>query len=216
MIKTDKTALVNSSGRAIFSDFLTENGFTNSTLDVFDKITALYEQINAVINISGLHDVDDIYVKHYLDSAFPYKHFGRDCCDVGCGGGFPTIPIAVLTGLDITGLDGVGKKLGLIERCKSELNINNIHSVHDRAENYAKTHKFDTVCARAVAETDKALSYCAPLANPNGKILLYKTQNDSSAKREICKKLSTELEEIIDYTLPSTDIKRRLFVYRKL
>ena len=137
-------------GRSIFKTFLEQNGFTDDKLQVFDRLTELYLKVNAVINISALKTFDDIYIKHYLDSLFPYKFFDGDCCDVGCGGGFPCLPLAISTGLNFVGIDGVGKKLTLIKLCNTELNLNNISAEHTRAEELAKSDR------KLRAETEKS------------------------------------------------------------
>lgn len=212
-----KTDLENSRGRKIFSDFLAEK-FKNSDelLEKFDKLTEMYFEALSVTNISAIKNVDDIYIKHYLDSIFPYERFSGACCDVGCGGGFPCIPLSLVTDLKITGVESVGKKLLLLHRCVSELHIKNINGEYARSEDLVKLHRsYDTVCARALADTDKALGFCAPLCKSGGQIILYKTQNDHPAKKETCSKLFIELNETFDYVLPGTDIKRRLFIYKK-
>lgn len=217
MDPTQRKQLELSVGRAVFKRFLAENGFDEGVSATFDALTELYLKVNSVINISALKNFDDIYIKHYLDSVFPYSLFDGKCCDVGCGGGFPSIPLAIVTKLVFTGIDGVGKKLSLIKLCNTELGIKNIVGRHARSEDLAKTDEsFDTVCARAVADTDKVLKYCAPLARSSGKIVLYKTQNDEAAKPETTKKTKTELSDVKDYVLTGTDIKRRIFVYHKL
>lgn len=213
---SQRILLEQSHGRELFNRFLTENGFDDTVLTIFDALTELYLRVNSVINISALKNLDDIYIKHYLDSVFPYTFFDGRCCDVGCGGGFPCLPLAIVTKHDFTGIDGVGKKLTLINLCNTELNITNITGLHARSEELAKQNvKFDTVCARAVADTDKVLKYCAPLAKNGGKIVLYKTQNDEKAELTTEKKTKTYLAETVDYILPGTDIKRRIFVYSK-
>lgn len=207
---------LNCRGREILADFIDTNIGNTALIDMFDRLTVLYNEVNTVINISALRKSDDIYIKHYLDSIVPYKYFDGECCDVGCGGGFPCIPLAMITGLNFTGVESVGKKLLLIKRCASELGIKNISSEYARAEELAKLHKtYDTVCARAVADTDKALSYCAPLARQGGRIILYKTPRDTAASPSVCKKANVELADTVDYVLPQTDISRRLFIYKK-
>ncbi|MCH5165410.1 MAG: 16S rRNA (guanine(527)-N(7))-methyltransferase RsmG [Clostridiales bacterium] len=210
-------SLKQSLGRKIFRNFLEANGFDRSVQDKFDTLTELYMRVNNVINISALRTFDDIYIKHYLDSIYPYKYFDGSCCDVGCGGGFPCLPLSIVTDLPFTGIDGVGKKLILIKNCKQELALNNIECEHIRAEELSKRgKKFDTVCSRALACTDKALAFCAPLAEKNGKIILYKTQNDEPASITVANRYNVKLIETVDYTLPETNINRRLFIYSKL
>ena len=209
------TAQDHSDGKQIFTSFIQRN-FELDYTQKFELLTKLYFEVNSIINISALRKEGDVYIKHYLDSIYPHKHFEGECCDVGCGGGFPCIPLAIVTGLPFTGLDSVGKKLTLINRCKTELGID-ITSIHARAEDIAKTDKrFDTVCARAVSDVDKTLSYCAPLAKQGGHIVLYKTQNETKADAKTENKQQVRLVEVEDYILFSTDIKRRVFVYEKL
>lgn len=201
-------------GRTLLKSFLADN-FDGGVIEKFDKITELYNEVNAVINISAIKDADGIYIKHYLDSIYPHKYFSGRCCDVGCGGGFPCIPLSVITDCEFLGIDGVGKKLVLIDKCAAALNLN-IKSLHARAEELKRTDSgFDTVSARAVGDMDKVLSYCAPLCKPNGRIVLYKTQAEERASIKTEQKLNVSISEIEDYTLPGTDIKRRIFVYLK-
>lgn len=204
-------------GKTAFSDFLLENFSDGTLINKFEALTKLYFEVNSVINISAIRTENDVYVKHYLDSIYPYKYFTGRCCDVGCGGGFPCLPIAIVTDLEFVGLDSIGKKLTLINRCVKEMELNNITAVHSRAEDLAKQGElFDTVSARAVSDIDKTLSYCAPLAQKGGRIVLYKTQNDEQAKSSTESMLKVRLAEIKDYTLLNTNIKRRVFAYDKL
>lgn len=208
---------VKTDGKQLFTDFLLENFGDDGLINKFEALTKLYFEVNSVINISAIRTESDVYIKHYLDSIYPYKYFVGRCCDVGCGGGFPCLPLAIVTGLEFVGLDSVGKKLTLINRCVKELELNNVTAVHSRAEDLAKQGElFDTVSARAVSDVDKTLSYCAPLAKKGGKIVLYKTQNDNPALSSTQSKLKIKLSETKDYTLLNTDIKRRVFVYDKL
>lgn len=212
-----KAQIQASTGRKVFYDYL-KSEFDNADglLDKFDRLTELYFEVNSVINISAMRTVDDIYVKHYLDSVYPYKYFDGTVCDVGCGGGFPCLPLALVTDHTVTGVDSVGKKLLLIQRSVSELNIKNLKCDYARSEELAKLRReYDTVCARALADVEKSIAFCAPLAKSGGRIVLYKTQNDSQAKQQSLNKHGLTPVEVIDYILPSTDIKRRLFVYKK-
>lgn len=216
MDETLKSQLETSYGRKIFLRYLTQEVKKPELIDVFDSMTDLYMQVNSIINISALKSVDDIYIKHYLDSVYPYKLFGGTVCDVGCGGGFPSLPLAVVTGLSVTGLDSVGKKLLLIHRCISELHVKNVKTEYARSEDMVKLHRsYDTVCARALADVDKAVTLCAPLTKAGGKLILYRTQNDNPAKSETLEKTGMTLTENTDYVLPETDIKRRILVYTK-
>lgn len=205
-------------GRSILFEYLL-NKFDETRacefIEKFDDLTVIYNEINSVINISAIKSPDEIYIKHYLDSVYPYSYFSGECCDVGCGGGFPCLPLAIVGENNYTGIDGVGKKLNLIHRAAAKIGLNNINALHIRAEELVRTKKFDTVCARAVSDIDKTLGLCAELTKKNGTVVLYRTQNDERANLKTEKKTNTELFEISDYVLPQTDIKRRLYIYKK-
>lgn len=210
--------LTSSAGRKTFYNFLSNN-FDNADtiLKKFDTLTRLYFEINSVVNISSLNKIDDIYIKHYLDSIHPYKMFSGNCGDVGCGGGFPTIPLAIVTALHFSGIESIGKKLALIKRVITETSTKNITPLYSRSEDLAKQHiLFDTVCARAVSNADTTLSFCAPITKQYGKIILYKTSNDSPATIVTEKKYKIQLSDTIDYTLLDTNINRRIYIYTKL
>lgn len=206
-----------SQGRALFYDYLkAEFDNPDELIQKFDILTDLYFQVNSVINISAIREIDDIYVKHYLDSIYPHKLFNGTCGDIGCGGGFPCLPLALVTNNKITGVESVGKKLLLIHKAVSELHLTNLNGDYARAEDLAKLHrKYDTTCARAVADIDKSLALCGPLTKTGGSIILYKTQTDEKAKNDTLTKYFLVLKEQTDYVLPGTDIKRRLFVYAR-
>lgn len=214
-ISQNSNPLADNEGKKIFSDYLKTNFADHTLLGKFEKLTDIYNEVNSVINISALREQSDIYIKHYLDSIYPQSYFRGECCDVGCGGGFPCIPLAIVTKLHFTGIDGVGKKLALINKCNAALGTN-ITAEHARSEDLVRAKRsFDTVCARAVADTDKIFGFCAPLVKCGGRLILYKTQNDMSAKATNVTKFGFTLSETLDYTLPQTDIKRRLFIYDK-
>lgn len=207
----------NSFGRKIFGDFLELELKKPELLPCFDVLTKLYFEVNSIINISALRAVDDIYIKHYLDSLYPLSEFrGKTVCDVGCGGGFPSIPLAIASDFEVTGLDSVGKKLKLIELAVSALKLNNLKSEHARSEDFAKKgNSFDTVCARALADINTAVTFCAPLVNQHGRLILYRTQNDDMPKSEILNKFEFSAVKVKDYELSGTGINRRVYIFER-
>ncbi len=211
------TELENSTARKLFNGYLNDQFDNAKTIsEKFDNLTRLYFEVNSVINISALRTIDDIYTKHYLDSIYPHKYFVGTVCDIGCGGGFPTIPIAITTDCEVTGVDSVGKKLLLIKRCIGELPLKNLKCEYARSEDLVKLHRsYDTVCARALSDVEKSITYCAPLVKPHGILLLYRTKNDEPAKQKTLDKYNIVLSNTVDYVLPNTDINRRLLIYTK-
>lgn len=195
-----------------FINYLEKN-YDSNLIKVFDKYFELYSDFNSKINISSIKDKDEVFIKHFFDSIYPAEYFFGNCIDVGCGGGFPGVPLCIVNkNLNFTEIDGVNKKLDFVRLTASELNLNNVKALHVRAEELKQT--FDTVTARAVAPNEKLFKYCIPLVKKGGKFIAYKTQTGELDK-SLLKKYNVDLLEVKDYVLPDTDIKRRLYVIQK-
>lgn len=193
--------------------FLVENNLDADGIeDKFARFLTLYEDFNSKINVSSIRDREGIYIKHFLDSIFPYKHFSGSCADVGCGGGFPCVPLCIVNpSLRFVAIDSVGKKLALADNAAKELGLN-LTTLHSRAENV--TERFDTVTARAVSSFDNLLAWCMPLVKKGGKFIAYKTVNDEPPPPALQLKHGVKNLNVIDYS-PDGTLNRRLFVFGK-
>ncbi len=150
-------------------------------------------------------------------------NFQFSILDLGTGGGFPLLPLAILFAEHhFTGLDSVRKKMDAVSRIVSSLNLSNVTLVTGRAEETGRdpTHRetYDIVTARAVAETALLLEYCAPFVKKGGHILLWKSmeidEEISSASGAEAKLFLKRLDPII-YDLGDTWGKRQILVYEK-
>lgn len=121
----------------------------------FEQLQGLYEYWNAQINVISRKDIDLLYERHVLHSlgiakvmAFkPKTHI----MDVGCGGGFPGIPLAILfPECNFYLVDSIGKKIKVVNEVASALGLNNVKAEHKRAEEVKD--KFEFVISRAVTE----------------------------------------------------------------
>jgi 16S rRNA (guanine527-N7)-methyltransferase len=122
-------------------------------IDKISRIKNLYLDWNSKINVISRKDIDEIYIRHVLHSLSISKiiHFaqGTQIVDVGCGGGFPGIPLAIyFPEVNFTLVDSIGKKIQVVNQIASALDLKNVVAVNDRAENL-KT-KYDFVVSRAV------------------------------------------------------------------
>ncbi|MEF9918112.1 MAG: 16S rRNA (guanine(527)-N(7))-methyltransferase RsmG [Eubacterium sp.] len=142
-------------------------------------------EANQKINVTRITDIDEFIENHILDSLtclkFIDKKEGR-ILDVGTGGGFPGVPLAImLKDAEITMMDSTGKKLKVIETICKELEINNVVFLHGRAEEFGKDFEFretyDCVISRAVANLCLLSELCLPLVKTGGLFIALKGKN---------------------------------------
>lgn len=146
------------------------------------SLQALYEGWNDQINVISRKDIDELYLKHVLHSLTIAKIIqfkkGSSLLDVGTGGGFPGIPLAILfPECKFTLVDSIGKKIKVVREVASSLNLKNVQAFHNRVENIPGS--FDFVMCRAVAPTKEILQWVRNKLNPtsnnelaNGLLLL--------------------------------------------
>tara|TARA_B110000503_G_scaffold129173_1_gene201113 strand:- start:2208 stop:2828 length:621 start_codon:yes stop_codon:yes gene_type:complete len=122
----------------------------------FEGLKALYEAWNAQINVISRKDLEDFYVRHVLHSLAIAKVIefkpGTKLLDVGTGGGFPSIPLAILfPEVSFLSVDSIGKKIKVVNAIAESLGLTNVEACHQRAETVEG--QFDFVISRAVTRT---------------------------------------------------------------
>ena len=128
----------------------------------FSALTDLYTFWNAQINVVSRKDMGDFLERHVLHSlgiakVMPFES-GTKVLDVGTGGGFPGIPLAILfPDVDFYLVDSIGKKIKVVRAVAQELGLKNVRSAHERAENI--NEKFDFVVSRAVTRMPTFLKW---------------------------------------------------------
>lgn len=131
---------------------------------------------NQRMNLTAIRERGQQITKHLLDSLSiqPYLR-GTRIVDVGTGAGFPGLPLA-LTNPDrqFTLLDSTAKKLKFIDHAAALLGLNNVHTVHARAESYQADPRFDIVVSRAVGPVVKFMHWSAHLCVGGGRLLAMK------------------------------------------
>lgn len=190
------------------------------------KFSEVFLEKNKVINLISKNDAKVLFEKHIFDSLsiekffekYNVKYAGMSMLDIGTGGGFPSVPIAICyPEINVVGLDSIAKKIRAIEDFKNDLKLDNLTLINDRAENL-KT-KYDIVVSRAVSRLGKVVEYTMPLLKDGGYFVCYKSKQVfdeiREAKEAIFKK-KAELLEVIEYKLPlEENFERFLVVIKK-
>lgn len=174
--------------------------FTNQQLNQFKGLESLYKDWNSKINIISRKDMDGLYEKHVLHSlsiaaAFDFAD-GTEIVDIGTGGGFPGVPLAIFfPSVHFHLVDSIAKKLKVVESVAKEIDLKNITTQHTRAEDI-KNRKFDFAVSRAVAPLKDLWKWSKPLLkNPKSDI-----RHPKSSPGLICLKggdLAREISESV-------------------
>jgi 16S rRNA (guanine527-N7)-methyltransferase len=193
-------------------------------LDRFDLMAQRLERWNEHTNLTAITEPDEVVIKHFADSltvlAAAEIPQGARVADVGCGAGFPGLPLLFARpDLELTFIDSIGKKLAFIkETLKYEGLFGDIQ--HERAEELGQKHDFresyDIVVSRAVAALNELCEYCLPLVKVGGSFIAMKGAEDETAlAANAIETLGGEIEKIVPVTLHNGD-GRNLVVIKKI
>ena len=168
--------------------------FTPKQLDQFKALEPLYREWNEKINVISRKDIESLYEKHVLHSlaiaAVADLPNGLQVLDLGTGGGFPGIPLAIFfPEVQFHLVDSIGKKIKVVEGVAEALNLQNVTTAHSRVEDI-KNRKFDLVVSRAVAPLKDLWRWSKPLVK--------KTADENRPSGLICLKggdLALEISE---------------------
>jgi 16S rRNA (guanine527-N7)-methyltransferase len=129
------------------------DSLTEDQLNKYERLAALYADWNTKINVISRKDIDELYIKHVLHSLGIAKVIkfapGTAILDVGTGGGFPGIPLAIMfPEVKFVLVDSIGKKIKVVEAVAKALELNNVKAIQGRAETVKG--EFDFIVSRAV------------------------------------------------------------------
>ena len=170
--------------KRMLSAVLTEYGISldDVAVDRLCRYNDLLVERNKVMNLTALTEPRDVVLKHFADSLMLLKYCkipaGSTIIDVGTGAGFPGMVLAIArTDLQVTLLDSLQKRLLFLDEVAEELELDNVATVHSRAEDGARTalrDSFDYAVARAVAPLNILCEYCLPYVRECGCFLAMK------------------------------------------
>jgi len=146
------------------------------------RLVELFLDWNQRINLSAISDADGVWEKHITDSLLISEFIDLEnknfrVLDIGTGGGFPSLPLAVcFPGLRFTGIDSVGKKLKAVQSMADELGVQ-LKTKHGRIEDLGQDEvyreQYDLVLARALAPWPVLLEYALPFVKVGGRFIAY-------------------------------------------
>lgn len=179
---------------------------------------------NTRMNLTAITEPQAVVEKHFLDSLLLLEDVsfkeGEHLIDVGTGAGFPGIPLAIAcSGLNVTLLDSLRKRVTFLETVTETLGLENMCSFHDRAELFAKKQDrrdvYDWAIARAVARLPLLAEYCLPFVKPGGTFIACKGPDGGAELSEATKALAAlnaAHERTCVHSLPGGEMRDILLI----
>ena len=204
---------------------LTQMGLPTEGIPSLMRYAELLVEKNKVMNLTAITEPHDIATLHFLDSVAMLTLAdlkGKKMADVGTGAGFPGMPLRIVEpSLRLTLLDSLNKRIDFLKEVCEDLGLNDVDCIHGRAEEFAASHRedYDVVTSRAVANLQMLSELCLPLVKVGGYFLSMKAvdseQEVNDAKNAI-KTLGGQIEKVVDYAIPGTDVQHRLIFIKKI
>lgn len=198
---------------------------TKKQIEKYYNYMSLLLEWNEKINLTAIIEPREIILKHFVDSLTIAKYIKDDekLIDVGTGAGFPGIPLSIVKeNTDIVLLDSLNKRINFLEEVKENLKLENITTIHGRAEEFGKNKKeretYDIATSRAVAPLNILLEYLLPLVKVGGRAICMKGSNIEEVEnvKNALEILGGKIEKIEEITLPNSDIKRNIIIVEKV
>ncbi|MDD2870884.1 MAG: 16S rRNA (guanine(527)-N(7))-methyltransferase RsmG [Candidatus Gracilibacteria bacterium] len=192
-------------------------------MDTFQKFLEIFKEKNSQINLSAIRDDAGIIEKHFIDSIMlnVFIELEGKVADMGTGGGFPMIPLAITNpDVQFIGIDSVGKKLKAIDEFAEKLELKNVKTLAGRAEeigqNLEYREQFDFVTSRATAFFPTLLEYVIPLLKEGGIFAAYKLDDKEELKsaKKALSRLGAKILKVKNYRIADQD--RTIVLIEKL
>lgn len=214
----------------LLTDYLDRKGipYNEDMIKKFDAYRGGILQWNEFVNLTAIRDPEEFTVKHFIDSVacydFPQYADAEEVVDMGTGAGFPGVPLAILSPeKKFVLIDSLNKRLKIIQDLCQNIGINNVVTIHGRAEDLGKDakhrEKYDLCVSRAVASLNVLCEYCLPFVKPGGSMIAYK---GSDAEKEIveAKKairiLGGEIDDMVEVSISEKASEHKILIIKKI
>lgn len=216
--------------KQLLQDSLQQMGIPidDTQTQMFNDYLDILLEWNENVNLTAITDKHDIVIKHFVDSAslltaYDIKDMDR-VIDVGCGAGFPSLPLKILRpNTYFTLADSLNKRIKFLDDVIDKLQLTKIDAVHGRSEELGQNKQYretyDVAVARAVANLPVLCEYCLPFVKVGGKFVAlkgpnYKDELDKSEKA--INKLGGKLNTVKEVKLPNSDITHYILIIDKI
>lgn len=196
----------------------------DNQLNQLERYYELLVEKNKVMNLTGIVEKEEVYLKHFYDSLTIVKSIDlnkiSNLCDIGTGAGFPGLVLKIVfPQLKVVLLDSLNKRVDFLNNVINTLNLKNIEVIHTRAEEYALSHRnsFDVTTARAVANLNILLEYAIPMTKVGGYFIALKgnVREELEDSKNALKELNTTFINLCEFSLPVENSIRSICKFQK-
>lgn len=195
-----------------------------------DQFETYFQELvswNEKMNLTGITERDQVYIKHFYDSITLSFYIPMDevqtLADIGSGAGFPGIPLKIcFPHLKLTIIDSLNKRIHFLQNVVDKLGLSQVELLHGRAEDLGRKEglrdSFDLVTARAVARMAVLNEFCLPFVKAGGKFAAMKGSDPEEEVREAKRSLSElkgKLESNHHFELPMENSDRHIIIVSK-
>lgn len=202
--------------------------FDKKAYDKFIKYKCMISEWNKKINLTSITEDEEIIKKHFIDCIKIFKFSplkeAKNIIDIGTGAGFPGIPMKIVKDdLNIVLLDSLNKRINFLNMVIDKLDLNDIISIHGRAEDYARKEEYreksDVVVSRAVANLTVLSELCIPYAKVGGYFIAMKgpaVEEEIKEGKNAIAILGGKIEDIIKVEIEDSNLNHNLVVIKKI